>query len=139
MAVSNQPIFPVVIQTSAQTWVAADTTTLKTLVTAGANGTKIESLIITSTDTASRDLQFWLNDGTNSYLLGTVNAPISAGNTNAIPSVAAFLTTQLPVLPYDSNSNRYLYLKAGWTLKAGALVAVTAAKTVYAIAQFTDF
>lgn len=144
MATSSTPIFPVVIQNSAMTWVAADATTVKTIVTAGANGTKIESVTIASTDTTLANMQFWLSDGITNYLIGTIPIPATAGFIPTAFSLNIFTAANISYVPYlqlpsDSNGNRYLYLKSGWSLKAGTLMPVTTAKTVYATSQSADF
>lgn len=144
MAVSNLPIFPVVIQSALQTFVAVDATTLKTIVTAGTNGTKVELLSVTSTDTAAKDIQLWINDGTTSALLGTASIIATSGFINSAPAISLFNalnTSGQPLImsTFDSNGNKYLYLKTGWSLKVGTTANVTAAKTIYVTAQYTDF
>ena len=110
-------------------FVNADGTSFKTVFTAGADGSVIRGINISSTDTAARNIQFVLNDGTNDFQLVTVNVPITAGTTGSIASVDA-LSTLIPSLPVDNNGRRTFGLKSGWIIKAKALVAVTAATTV---------
>ena len=141
MAVTATPIFPQTIQNYALSFVNADGTTLKTLATGGTNGTKIEWISVSSTDTTARDVQFWLSDGTTNYLLNTITDDITAGfvtSTTVVPK-SVFNYQQMGFLTYDANGNKYLYLKSGWSIKVGVLVAVTSAKNVYVIAQGADF
>lgn len=139
MANSNVPMF---IQTI-QGWLAqilpADTTALKTLITAGAQGSRLNSLILSSTDTTARDIQFWLTRSATNYLIGTVNIPVSAGNTNAAPSVNILGNLQIPGLAFDANGNPYVDLKAADVLSIACLTTVTAAKAVSAIGCGGDF
>lgn len=146
MAGTSTPIFPQTIKNYAVQILPADTTALKTVVTGATNGTKVEMINISSTDTAARDVQFFLNDGTTSYLLCTLPIPANSGNTNALlaQGLLASLTGTFPYLPFfqfplDSNGNRYVYVASGWTLKAAVLTTVTAAKAISIVAQAGDF
>lgn len=139
MATTATPIFPQTIQNYAVQILPADTTTVKTLATGGTNGTKIEWVNIASSDTSAKDLQFWLSDGTTNYVLTTLAITANSGFTNSVAPINLWGTIQVPGTTYDSNGNKYLYLKSGWSLKVGALTAVTAAKTIYITAQGADF
>jgi hypothetical protein len=139
MAVTATPIFPQSVKPNGAQILPADTTTKKTIVTAGANGTLISALNITSTDTSARDIQLWFFNGSVDQLLCTISIPITAGGTNAIPSVAPFQSSQCPAMPYDANGNRVMYLGSGQSLKIAATTTVTAAKQIDAIAWAGDF
>ena len=139
MAGTPTPIFPQLIKNYVQTILPADTTTIKALVVAGTNGTKIESINITSTDTAVRDLAIYATISAVNYLIGTITIPITAGNTNAIPSIDVLRHLQLPSLAYDSNGNKYLYLASGTTLSISVLSTVTTAKQITVFAQGGDY
>jgi len=134
MAGTATPIFPQTIKTYAAQLLTADGTTKKTLVTAGANGSRVDAINAASTDTTARDLQLWITQGGTDYLLGTVQLPINAGNTNASPSVDVLRSAQIPGLAYDANGNRVIYLGSGAVLKVAVLAAVTAAKELDVIA-----
>jgi hypothetical protein len=146
MAGTSTPIFPQTIKNFVAQILPADTTTKKTLVTGSANGTKVEMINITSTDTAARDVQFFLSDETTDYLLLTIAIPANSGNTNALVA-QGFLsssTTTIPYLPWfsfplDNNGNRYIYVSSGFSLKVAAVTAVTAAKVINFVAQAGDF
>lgn len=146
MAGTSTPIFPQTIKNYAVQILPADTTALKTVVTGATNGTKVEMLVMTSTDTSARDVQLFLNDGSTSYLLGTISIPANSGNTNALLSQSLLVssTTVAPYLPFfqfplDSNGNRYIYVASGWTLKAACLTTVTTAKVLNFVVQAGDF
>jgi hypothetical protein len=117
----------------------ADAQALKTVYTGAANGSKITSLILQSTDTAARDVQISISKSGTAYILGTVTCPINAGNTGAIPSVNAFNSTQLPGIPIDSEGNPFVFLLNAETLTISALTTVTAAKAISANAFGGDF
>lgn len=139
MANSNVPMFVQTIRTGLQQILPADTTALKTLLTAGAQGSRVSSLTLASTDATTRDVQIWITNAATNYLLGTVNVPASAGNTNSAPSVNVLGSAQIPGLPLDSNANPYLDLKSGDVLAVASLTAVTAAKSINAVAVAGDF
>lgn len=137
--VTSTPIYPQQIQNWAVKILAADTTTIKTLVTAGANGTKIDSINVASDDTAAKTLILYLNDGSVDYLLTWFNIPATSGFTTSIPSVALLQSTQWPSTDYDSNGNKVFFLKAGWKLNVQAQATLTTAKTMTITANGGDF
>lgn len=134
MAVTATPIFPQTIKNYTAQILPADTTTKKTLCTGATNGTRIDAINVASTDTSNRDLQFWLNNGSVDLLLCTVQAPLNAGNTNAVPSVDVLRSSQFPGLSYDANGNRILYVANGNVLKVACTGTVTAAKEIDIVA-----
>ena len=139
MAVTATPIFPQTLTNTPVTILPADTTTLKTAYTAGSNGSKLEAIYVTNTDSASAySVQINITISSTSYLLGTVNVPLSAGNTTAAPNVNLLASTNLN-LPKDANGNPYIYLLASAIVKVGVLVAVNSGKVVTFITQGEDF
>jgi hypothetical protein len=139
MAFSNQPIFPQGLVNGVQTFVAADTTTVKAIQAAGTNGTKIESFIVTSSDTAARDMAIYITISAVNYLIGTVSIPITAGFIDSTVSVDIMRSAQIPGFAYDPNGNKYLYLAPGSTLSAAINTTVTTAKTITAFVQGGNF
>lgn len=139
MAVSNLPIFPQALNLGVQTIVNADGTTPKTVFTAGANGSKVETIEISSTDTTNRDVQLFVTRSATNYLMATVQVKASAGNANNVPSTNILGSTQLPAIAADANGNPTLFLKSGDTLSIGTTTAVTAGKTITIITNGGDF
>lgn len=141
MAVSNKPIFPQVISNFTPARILpADTTTQKTIVTAGANGAKVESIIIHSTDTAAKDVVLVMTVSAVDYPIGTISIPANSGNTNALPPISFFKHANITdVLNIDGNGNRYLYLAAGAILKVNVTATLTASKVMSFIPQGGDF
>jgi hypothetical protein len=106
----------------------ADSTNQVSLFVAGANGSLIEAIAVSSTDTAAVELDLYLYDGAASFRLGSVTVPIGAGSNGGTTSAADGLNqTELPWLRDDLT----LALAAGCTLKAAAHVAITSAKLVH--------
>ena len=139
MAVTpNSFVTPQGINDGAVTFVNADGTTAKTLLTAGANGTWVSGLAGTTNDTSANNVAISLNDGSTSYLVGTVRLATLSGTDGAANAISLLNTTALPWLKLDPAGNPGLFLKAGWTLKVNPLVAVTAAKTLTLLAKGED-
>lgn len=145
MPVTSTPAFAQAIAVGVAKIVTADTTTLKTILTAGANGTLIDSILVSSDDSSTRDFQLWTTLSAVDYLLATVSIPANSGFSGSVSLVslldnARFGTSTAPsgLQITDPNGNKLLRLKAGEILKAKVLVSVTAAKTVYVRASGAD-
>jgi hypothetical protein len=117
----------------------ADTTSLVTLFTAGANDTTVKAINVQSTDTVARVLQLWVNDGTTDFLLGAVNIPLRSGDTGAVAAIDLLGGTLLPSLPYDANGKRIIPLPAGYILKVNSQVAVSATREITVVCMAEDF
>lgn len=130
MAANTSPIFPLTPKTSPVTVVNADGTTKKTLITAGANGTKIDAIKILSDDTTTVTLSFYLTKSGTDYLVGTV--AVTAG-TGVTPG-----TSPAEALEY-LNDGYALALEAGVIVKVAVAVSVTSGKTVTVVAHAGDF
>lgn len=139
MAVTATPIFPQTIKNTVKTILPADTSAFVTAYTGGANGSKIESWYVSSTDTSTRDLQvsFTISAATN--LITTINIPINSGNSTSIPVTNMLTSAQWPGLCRDSNGNPYLYIASGTTLQISCTTTVTAAKVITSIIQAGDY
>jgi|ERR1022692_1354913 hypothetical protein len=121
------------------TFVNADSTTLKTVFTAGANDTHLKGILVSSTDTSAVKLQFWLRTGGVDSLIGTVNIPALSGTDGATNAIDALNSVAMPGLPGDAVGKRYIGMKNGDTLKIGPVAAVTSGKTLYVTFLGEDF
>ncbi len=108
----------------------ADAQAQKTVYTAGGNGSKVSSLIATSSDTSARDVQVSITNGGTSYPLGTVSVVAGAGNASGTSSVNLLDPTKLLGLAYDSDGNPFIHLISGDTLTVSALATVTSGKLI---------
>lgn len=134
------PVFPQTISNfSAVQILPADTTTLKTLVTPGANGCKIENILVHSTDTSAKDLVLVVTKGGTDFPLATLSIPANSGNTNALIPISLFQHAMLVGLNTDAFGNKYLYLGSGSVLKAKVATTVTAAKAISLFPQGGDY
>jgi len=130
MPANTTPIFELTPFNAGVTILPADTTTKKTIYTAGANGGRVDSIMVSSDDTAAVNLAFHIYDGATDYYIGNVVVAIGSGYTT-VARVEA-MTTLAPLLGY-------LTLKNGYILKANAVVTVTSAKTVTIVAMGGDY
>ena len=135
MPANTSPIFPLTVQTSAVAIVNADGTAEKVLVTAGADGTRIDAVSITSTDSAAITLAVRVNDGTTSYAVGEIAVPAGSGTNGSAPAIQGLSAGSLPWL--DASGS--LFLKAGWSLRVAAGAAVTSGATVALVAFSGDY
>lgn len=140
MAVTATPIYPQTIVTPVAQIALADASNLKTLYTAGANGSKIENILLTSTETANnRDIQFIVTVSAVDYVIGTVQCPLNSGFTNAVPIVSVLNHSQMYGLSTDAQGNKYLYLASGAVLKAKSLTTLASGKVISIFTQGGDF
>lgn len=131
MTVNTTPIFELTPVNAGVTIVAADTTTKKTIYTAGGDGGRIDGILVCSDDTSAVNLAFYIYDGATDFYIGNVNIPVGSGYTT-VAKVDA-LSTLKP------SSQSFIQMKAGNILKANAVATVTAAKTVTIVAIGGDF
>lgn len=133
------PIFPQTIKTNVAQILPADTTTLKTLVTPPANGIRIDNILVSSTDSSAKDLQFVLSVSGTDYVVGTLSIPANSGFTNSVPLVSVFAHSQFIGLNTDLNGNKNLHLASGAVLKVKSLTTVTTAKAISIVAQCGEY
>lgn len=130
MAAGTSPIFEAAIRVDAVQFTSADTTVAKSLGAIGANGTRFDSIMCSTNDTAAVNLAFYLNDGTTNHYIGVVSLPIGAGYTT-VARVDAIATLS-PTLGY-------LVVPSGWTLQAACVATMTAATTTDVVAMGGDY
>jgi len=139
MAKSTNLNFTQTLKLSAAVIAPADTTTAKTVFTAGTDDAVVKAINVASTDTAARVLSLFVNDGSNDILIGRVNIPANSGNNGTAATVDLLGGTLMPSLPYDSNGKRVLPLPAGYILKAGTTTTVTSAQSMTVTAMAEDY
>lgn len=115
----------------------ADGTTVKTCYTAGVDDSVIKAIIVSSTDTVARDIQFHISDGTTNFQLRRVNIPASAGNSTSVAPVDCL--SGFVGLPLDEHGNRVLRLRRNFQLRANMVVAVTASTDIDVIVLGEDY
>lgn len=110
-----------------------------TLVTAGANGSKVTGINLASTDGTLRNVQISISNGSVNFLLGTVPVPITAGNDGVTPAVQAFNSSLIPGLPIDNDGQPYLFVPASNTIQIKATTATGSGNLIFAICTYADF
>lgn len=133
---NTAPIFEGGINNKGVQFTSGDGTSKKTIFTAGNYGSRIDSVSLCSNDTAIVGLNFYINDLTNDYYLGTVSVAAGAGYTSIAKQDA------LPTLaPTGTNLARagFIALPSGWLLKAACTATMTFAKTGDIVAFGGDF
>lgn len=104
----------------------------------GSNGSKIESMLCSNTDTAGYSLQIWRVHSATNYLIATVSIPASAGNIAGILPVPVIAPGNIPG-PLDGPGNRYLTVASGDTIQIGVTGAVTSGKALSCTGHQVDF
>lgn len=132
---ANRPIFPDVIKNAALDIEAGDTTTTQVLVTAGAGGSRINNISVTSDDTSDVVLNVFYYDGTTDYLIGAVNIPTLSGTDGTILPVSLLTQALMPFLGDDLS----YYLEATDSIRVAAQTTVTAAKKISLVATYGDY
>ena len=131
MSANTAPIFIASVTNGApKTFTSADTTSKKTIASGGTNGTRIDSIMCSTDDSASVNLAFYLAVAGTDYYIGNVNLPAGSGFTT-VARVEA-LTTLAPALGY-------LTLPSGVDLKCACVATMTAAKTTTVVPQGGDY
>src|ERR1700679_4281743 len=120
MTYSNVPIFPQTINVGVVSQNNSSAGTAQTVFTAGSQGSKVEALGLTSTDTSARDVTVTLYRSSTAYQIATISVPAGAGNTDTIPGIDVLRNSQCPFLSYDNNGNRILYLMSGDVIQINA-------------------
>jgi len=139
MAVTATPAYPQSVQNWILQLTPTQTTTSTLFITAGTNGTKVELINVTSTDTTARDVIVNIFNSSTNYQISQISIPITAGTINSTPSVNLLTNSQFASLPRDTNGNPYIYLASGYNLYIAMGTTITTAKVVTLIAHGVNF
>lgn len=135
MVANTSPIFIDTPNNAEVTFVNADGTTAKDLMSAGTDGTKVLAINVTSDDTSTVEMEVYLHDGTTAYLLGTVDVVTLSGTDGATPSV----NIMDPSLIAGLDANGELFMASGYKIQVAPKAAVTSAKTVTVVGFAGDY
>jgi hypothetical protein len=108
----------------------SDGTTAKQIFDPSIEGSRVDAIIITSTDTVARTCILQINNGGTISALGHIAVPAGAGTDGSTSAVSGLNTGNLPWLKKDANGNPYINLNYGMNLEIYMQVAVTATKQV---------
>jgi hypothetical protein len=110
-----------------------------TVYTAGTSGSRIISLVASTDDTVASNIFIFILRGATVQPLGLVPVAASAGNVTGTRNNDMLNGTNIPGLPVDNTGRQYISLMPNDVLKAGSLVGLSAAKTVFITAQGLDY
>jgi len=130
MAANTSPIFELVPTNKGVQFTSADTTSKKTIQTGGTNGTRIDSIPVSTNDTSAVNLAFYIGTGGTDYYIGNVTVAIGSGYTTV---------TRVDAMGTLSPTLGYLVLASGDTLKCNCVATMTAVKTTDVVAIGGDY
>lgn len=133
MPANTTPIFTLAARWSAARFITSDGTSVKTLFTAGTNGSRLEGLWLNSTEATDNDVFFYIEIATLDFRLHHADVPAGAGNDGLLAAASAFNDVNSPFVLTDVNGNRYLDLPPNAVLKARVGRAVESGTTAAAI------
>lgn len=142
MAVTATPTFVQTPKLGVVQIVNADASNSKTIITAGANGSKVVSVVVASDDTSARILQLSVTRSATVYIIGSYSVPAASGTdgtTAAVDLLKGGPSTLIPGLPVDNSGQRYLFLQSGDTLTVKSTTTVTSGKTIHLTSVYGDF
>lgn len=111
----------------------SDGTNFITMLTAGASGSLIQGITVSSTDGTTRTVRFYLTNGGIDYLLCTIDITGNSGNANTTPAIDVLRHVNLPGISYDMAGNKQLRIGASTTLRMAAGATITAATFIAAV------
>jgi hypothetical protein len=140
MALNTTPIFTKAPSLAVTRFTSADTTTAKTIFTAGADGARLTGLHATSQDTVARRLNLYLRRSSVDYLISSSAIGAATAGPPEVPTFVSLLNSaDTPWVQQDVNGNRYIDLQANDELYVGLAQTMTAAKNIDVFAQSATF
>jgi hypothetical protein len=139
MAVTATPVFVQTPKLGVVNFVeAVDAAgTYKTLYAAGANGSKITGINIATTDTTvAHVVTLVVTRSAVDYIVGAVNVPVNSGSNGSAVAVDGLSLSKLPL---DNDSQPYLFLQSGDTLRATFATALTTSTRIDVACVAADF
>src|SRR5512135_1455649 len=105
MAANTNPIFEKAVRVLGIQFTSADATTPKSFGTIGSEGTRIDSIMCSTNDTAAVNLAFYINDGATDHYIGVV--ALAAGSGYTTVARVEGISTLAPTLGYLVIPNSY--------------------------------
>lgn len=125
MPANTIPIFTKAARWASQRYTNADGKNLKTLFTAGPEGSRIENLVLSSSDTVAHDVFIWAVVGGVEVRLFHIDLPAHAGNNGSTVAQPGFNSATGAFLTQDVNGNRYIDLPPNTELRARMGASIT--------------
>lgn len=127
------------LKVSTNTFLAADSTNLKVIYTAGVNDSVVKSIMINSDDTVTKLVDLYANTGTADIVLGGVLVAANSGTNGIAATVDLLNSSMFPGLPIDATGKRVLPLQANTVLKANLSSAMSAGKVLTVVTLAEDY
>jgi hypothetical protein len=124
------------------TFANADGTTIKDICSAAADGSRLMEILITSTDTAAKDMTLYLNNGSVDIPIKLATVAARQGDIITTPDPLRLINSNNNFINgrlLDRDQNYYIPLPAGFKLRAKCNAAVTAGLQITVLAILKDF
>jgi hypothetical protein len=141
---NNLPVYAVSPQNSVGSLSGSSLGTLgadtngQTIYTAGANGSRVYGLFLSTTSTAAVNIFLYIKNSAAICPIGQINVPLSSGNVASTPCVDGLAAANCPGLAYDGTGKPYVELAPNAVLKMSLVAAITTG-TLYAAAIGADY
>ncbi len=144
MAVTATPVFPQTPKITPQNFIQGTDSagTYKTIHTAGANGSKITGINVTTDDSVTHVLTLVLTRSATNYVIGAYTLPAASGTDGSTASanmLSGGPSNLILGLPVDNDGQSYLFLENNDTLKLTFATALSSSKRIDVVAVATDF
>ena len=133
MAANTNPIFIKSFNNKGVVIQNAEGTELQTIFTAGTDGSRVITISVIHNDSGTVVVDLYYNDGNTDYLLGSLSISTGSGNKSLLNK------TTFEFLRIDNNSNPYIQLKSGESLKAALQSAITSGKKCTIVVYGGDY
>ena len=120
----------------------ADSTTIKDICVAGTDGSYVYEISLTGTNSTTRDVTLFLNDGTNDIPLKLATVAINQGSVIGTPDPLRLVQPTIGFVIqrlFDRDQNYYIPLPAGCKLRMRVNAAITAGQAITALVHRKDF
>lgn len=126
---SATPSYIATPRTPAAAFANADATSFKSIFTAGASGSRVDSLLVSNTDTSNAYvLQLALQKSGVDYVIGEVTIPIGSGTNGSAKSVFAMSPTDIPGL--SNSEGGAIFMETGVVLRGRVKTTVAGVNSV---------
>ncbi len=126
---NTAPIFELTANNVGTQFAIGDTTTKKTVFTAGSSGSRIDAIICCTNDTAAVNMATYMTIGGTDYYIGNINLPAGSGYTTVA------IVQGLPIVALLG----YIWLPASAVLKMNCVATMTTGKITDITVQAGDY
>ena len=120
----------------------ADTTNIKDICDVGTEGSYVYEISITGTNSATRDITIYLNDGVTDIPIKLATVAINQGTVIGQPDPLRLIQPSSGAIGsrlLDRDQNYYIPLPLGWKVRMKVNVTLTAGQTLNVLTHRKDF